>query len=336
MPVVAISDSQREPLRMANWIATVYDRIDLAAHPFGPRDGDCLAFLGRITPDEGLDRAIGIARQAWLLTKIEARMPLENSGTLTTPSDWEDYRAVIEPLFREPDVEYIGEVGDTDRYHCLGNALALLFPIDWPEPFGLVMAESLACGTPVVARRRGSVPEVVDDGVTDLIGEMDADLERLCGRVGDLDRAACRAAAKQRFSASAITDGYERGLRQAAPGQGERASPWCRRPCLRLGDRDSERHRSCTEVYGESGTPGALQTSKGTGMANRQRTTKIQPGDRVIDRLNGRVGTVNQIVEAVDSRQVAVAYDAAPQDEFLGTSATHGAQRPEALFERER
>jgi hypothetical protein len=89
-------------------------------------------------------------------------------------------------------------------------------------------------------------------------------------------------------------------------------------------------------VCGEGVTPGVLRTSKGAGMANRRRTKKIQPGDRVIDKLNGRVGTVDQIVEAVDSRQVAVAYDAAPQDEFLGTSATHGAQRPEALFEWER
>jgi glycosyltransferase involved in cell wall biosynthesis len=210
MPVVSISDSQREPLPEANWAATVYNGIDLDAHPYDARQGDYLAFLGRITPDKGLDRAIEIARQAGLPIKVAARMPLEHSDDLTTRGDWEYYRAVIEPLFRAPDVEYIGEVGDAERPQLLGHALALLFPIDWPEPFGLVMAESLACGTPVVARRRGSVPEVVDDGVTGLIGETDADLVQLCGRVGDLDRATCRAAAEQRFSAAAMTDGYER------------------------------------------------------------------------------------------------------------------------------
>src|SRR5215207_6677200 len=133
MPVVSISDSQREPLPEANWVATVYNGIDLAAHPFGPRGGDYLAFLGRITPNKGLDRAIGIARQAGLPIKVAARMPLEHSDDPTTRGDWEYYRAVIEPLFREQDVEYIGEVGDADRCHFLGNALALLFPIDWPE-----------------------------------------------------------------------------------------------------------------------------------------------------------------------------------------------------------
>src|SRR5207248_9082320 len=119
-------------------------------------------------------------------------------------ADWEYYQGVIEPLLREPGVESAGEVGDGAKAEFLGNALALLFPIDWPEPFGLVMAEALASGTPVVARRRGSVPEVIEHGVTGLVGETDDDLVELCGRVGEISRAACHEAATRRFSASAM------------------------------------------------------------------------------------------------------------------------------------
>ena len=105
-------------------------------------------------------------------------------------------------------IEFVGEIGDTDKSAFLGNARALLFPIDWPEPFGLVMAESLACGTPVIARRRGSVPEVVEDGVTGWIGETDEDLAHACGNLEVLNRAACRAIAEQRFSSAVMTEGY--------------------------------------------------------------------------------------------------------------------------------
>ena len=158
MPVVSISNAQREPLPEANWIGTVYNGIDVGAHPFNPRGGHYLAFLGRISPDKGLDRAIRIARRAGLPIKVAARMPLESSNDPSVRVDWEYYHAVIKPLLAEPGVEYVGEVDDTERPAFLGNALALLFPIDWPEPFRLVMAEALATGTPVVARRRGSVP----------------------------------------------------------------------------------------------------------------------------------------------------------------------------------
>jgi glycosyltransferase involved in cell wall biosynthesis len=235
MPVVSISDSQREPLPEANWVGTVYNGIDIGAHSFA-RGGDYLAFLGRISPDKGLDRAIDIARRAGLPLKVAARMPLENSDDAGSRADWDYYRAVIEPLFEGPDVEYVGEVGDADRAAFLGNALALLFPIDWPEPFGLVMAEALACGTPVVARRRGSVPEVINHGVTGLIGESDDELAELCRRVGDLSREACRAEAEERFSASAMVGGYEEIYRRVlAPGD---ADPAPRPPSAgtRLGD----------------------------------------------------------------------------------------------------
>ena len=221
MPVVSISDSQRAPLPAANWVGTVYNGIDIDAHPFHERGGDYLAFLGRISPDKGLDRAVQIARQAGLPIRIAARMPLEASDDPTTRGDWEYYRAVVEPLFKESDVEYVGEVGDAERPAFLGNALALLFPINWPEPFGLVMAEALACGTPVVARRRGSVPEVLTDGLTGLIGETDEELVRLCARIGEIDRAVCRSEAERRFSVGALADGYERVYRGLLTGDHE-------------------------------------------------------------------------------------------------------------------
>jgi glycosyltransferase involved in cell wall biosynthesis len=209
MPVVSISNSQRQPLPMAHWVGTVYNAIDVERLRFDPQGGDYLAFLGRITPDKGLDRAIHIARRAGLPLKIAARMPLRNSDDATTKTDWEYYRAVVEPLLQEPDVEYVGEVSDDQKPAFLGQARALLFPIDWPEPFGLVMAEALACGTPVIGRRRGSVPEVVTDGVTGWIGETDDDLVQLCQRIDLLSREACRRDAVCRFSPQAMVDGYE-------------------------------------------------------------------------------------------------------------------------------
>ena len=209
LPVVSISNSQRQPLPMAHWVGTVYNAVDLSQLPFHRRGGDYLAFLGRITPDKGVDRAIHIARRVGLPIKIAARMPLAHSDDLTTRGDWEYYHQVIEPLFREPGVEYIGEVSDATKADFLGNARALLFPIDWPEPFGLAMAEALACGTPVVARRRGSVPEVIQNGVTGWFGETDEELAALCQRIDDIDRAACRAEAERRFSPGAMVDGYE-------------------------------------------------------------------------------------------------------------------------------
>jgi glycosyltransferase involved in cell wall biosynthesis len=209
MAVVSISDSQRAPLPFARWAATVYNGIDVERHPFNPRGGEYLAWLGRISPEKGLGNAIAIARRAGLPIKVAARMPLEDHGDPNVRADWDYYRRAVEPLLAEPDVEHVGEIGDEERAQFLGNARALLFPIDWPEPFGLVMAEALACGTPVVARRRGSVPEVIANGVTGLIGETDDELADLCTRVDGISRAACRAEAARRFSVGAMTDGYE-------------------------------------------------------------------------------------------------------------------------------
>jgi glycosyltransferase involved in cell wall biosynthesis len=155
-----------------------------------------------------LEQAIHIARRAGLPLRIAAREPLWGIDSPEVRADWDYYRTVIRPLLEEPDVEFIGEVGDGEKAEFLGNARALLFPIDWPEPFGLVMAESLACGAPVIARRRGSVPEVVEHGVTGWIGETDDELAHACGHLEAIDRATCRAIAEQRFSSAVMTDGY--------------------------------------------------------------------------------------------------------------------------------
>jgi glycosyltransferase involved in cell wall biosynthesis len=214
MPVVSISNQQREPLPDAGWVATVYNGVDTDGLPLNPHTGSYLAWLGRISPDKGLDRAIRIARMAGLPLKIAARMPLDDCDDPDIRADWAHYHEVIEPLLREPGVEYVGEIGDGEKVDFLGQARALLFPIDWPEPFGLVMAEALACGTPVVARRRGSVPEVISDGLTGLIGETDEELAELCQRVDTISRSTCRAEAARRFSVEAMTDAYEASYRE--------------------------------------------------------------------------------------------------------------------------
>jgi glycosyltransferase involved in cell wall biosynthesis len=207
--VISISDNQREPLPDLNWAGTVYNAIDIERLPFNPTGGDYLVFLGRISPEKGLDRAISIARAAGLTLKVAAREPLRDLSRPDVRADWEYYEGVVKPLLRDGGVEMVGEVGDVEKPGLLGNARALLFPIDWPEPFGLVMAEALACGTPVVARRRGSVPEVISHGLTGLIGETDDELAAHCASVGRLDRRACREEALRRFSPAAMADGYE-------------------------------------------------------------------------------------------------------------------------------
>ncbi len=155
VPLVSISDAQREPLPWANWLATVYHGLPPDLYRFRGEPGGYLAFLGRISPEKRVDRAIEIAQRV--------RMPLRIAAKIDAV-DQAYFEREIEPLLDDPLVEYVGEIGETEKDEFLGNAQALLFPIDWPEPFGLVMIEALACGTPVIAYRHGSVPEVLDDG----------------------------------------------------------------------------------------------------------------------------------------------------------------------------
>jgi len=213
--VISISDSQRAPLPDARWLATVYNAVDIPRLPFCPDGGEYLAYLGRISPEKGLDRAIRVAKLAGLPLKVAARMPLKDTSNPVVRADWEYYEGAIKPLLKSGHVELIGEIGDAEKPQLLCNALALLFPIDWPEPFGLVMAEAMACGTPVVARRRGSVPEIVTHGVTGFVGETDEELARLCHKLHTIDRRTCRLEAERRFSPDVMARGYEEVYREA-------------------------------------------------------------------------------------------------------------------------
>src|SRR4051794_21154843 len=206
-PLVSISDSQRLPLAWANWAATVYNGVNLAPYTFHERRGDYFAFIGRISPEKNLEGAIDIARRTGIPLKIAAKVD---------PVDQAYYEEAIKPLIDGRFVEYIGEIGEDEKCAFLGPAYALLFAVDWPEPFGLAMAEAMACGTPVLALRRGSVPEVVEDGVTGFVRETEVELAAVAGRIAELDRRDCRRRVEQRFSAAAMTDGYEAVYRALA------------------------------------------------------------------------------------------------------------------------
>jgi glycosyltransferase involved in cell wall biosynthesis len=200
-PLVSISDSQRRPLASANWLGTVYHGLPLALHTFRAEPGQYLAFLGRISPEKRPDRAIEIARRLDLPLKIAAKVDSK---------DQEYFDQVIKPRLQEAGslVEFQGEVGGKDKDEFLGHARTLLFPIDWPEPFGLVMIEALACGTPVIAFRQGSVPEVLEDGVTGFIVDDLDQAVQATRRVTELSRSLCRAAFEERFSAARMTHDY--------------------------------------------------------------------------------------------------------------------------------
>jgi len=200
-PLVSISDHQRRPLRFANWAGTVYHGMPERLYPFSPTaSGGYLAFLGRISPEKRPDRAIAIA--------IDAGMPLKIAAKVDHV-DRDYFHDCIEPLLDHPLIEFIGEIGDKDKPAFLGGATALLFPIDWPEPFGLVMIEAMACGTPVIAWNCGSVPEVVDDGISGRVVDSHASAVAAVAEVAAFDRRTVRAAFERRFSATAMARSYE-------------------------------------------------------------------------------------------------------------------------------
>ena len=183
MPLVSISDSQRKPLPWVNWLGTVHHGMPPDSLLPGEGKGGYLAFLGRISPEKGIDQAIDIAIRSGKKLKVAAKIDR---------ADREYFEKKIEPLFAHPLIEFVGEIGHHDKAEFLGNAEALLFPIDWPEPFGLVMIEALACGTPVIAHPFGSVPEIIPDGVGGfLVRTIDEAVEAV-ERIGELDRADCR------------------------------------------------------------------------------------------------------------------------------------------------
>ncbi len=200
-PVISISDAQREPLAWANWQGTVYHGLPEDLYHLHEKPGQYLAFLGRISPEKRADRAIEIAARVGMPLKIAAKVDA---------ADRDYYKNQIEPLLRKNRslVEFVGEIGEEAKDEFLGNAHALLFPIDWPEPFGLVMIEALACGTPVIAYRNGSVPEVMDDGVTGFVVD---DLEgavRAVERVPSLSRVECRRVFERRFNVQRMARDY--------------------------------------------------------------------------------------------------------------------------------
>jgi len=221
MPLVSISDSQRRPIPDAYWVRTVHHGLPREVCPFNPglkalnpaAAGPYLAFLGRVSPEKGLDRAIEVARRAALRLRIAAKVDRE---------DERYFRNRIVPMLDDSEIQFSGEVGEGDKPGFLGNAGALLFLIDWPEPFGLAMIEAMSCGTPVIAARRGAVPEIVEDGVTGFIVDSIDEAVAAVPRALALDRRRVRARFEERFSAERMARDYlsvyrALGLRRASP-----------------------------------------------------------------------------------------------------------------------
>jgi len=202
-PLVSISDDQRRPLPQVNWQATIHHGLPPDVLSFHERPGDYLAFLGRISPEKRVDLAIEIAREAGMKIRIAAKID---------PSD-QDYYESVRHLFDEPHVEFLGEIGEENKGEFLGNAAALLFPVDWPEPFGLVMIEALACGTPVIAFRRGSVPEIIEHGLTGFVVDNVEEAARAARRISLIKREICRSEFENRFSARRMCHDYLRVYR---------------------------------------------------------------------------------------------------------------------------
>lgn len=198
-PVVSISDAQRAPLPSLAWQGTVYNGLPIDRYRFEPSPGTYLVFLGRLSREKGVDQAVEIAGRAGLPLKIAAKIGAADRAYVAE---------VVEPLLRQPHVEFLGEINDHEKQELLGGALALLFPIAWPEPFGMVMIEALACGTPVIAYRAGSVPELIDDGVTGAVcDDIDGALRGLAS-LSALTREACRSAFERRFTAERMARDY--------------------------------------------------------------------------------------------------------------------------------
>jgi glycosyltransferase involved in cell wall biosynthesis len=198
IPLVSISNAQRLPLSWVNWQGTVYHGLPMELYQPRTEPGDYLLFLGRISVEKRFDRAVEIAKRAGMRLKFAAKIEDAN-------------RQYFEETIKSTDdrmVECVGEVGDAGKQELLANAYALLFPIDWPEPFGLVMIEAMACGTPVIAYRWGSVPEIIDDGVTGfIVDDLEAAVEAV-PKVRDLDRSLCRRRFEERFSATRMAQDY--------------------------------------------------------------------------------------------------------------------------------
>jgi glycosyltransferase involved in cell wall biosynthesis len=199
MPVVSISNAQRAPLPWLKWAATVYHGIPENLYAYREQHGRYLAFLGRISPEKRVDRAIEIAKRVGMPLRIAAKVDMV---------DRQYFEEHIRFLLDDPLIEYVGEIGEGEKDEFLGDAFALLFPIDWPEPFGLVMIEAMACGTPIIAYRHGSVPEMIEEGITGFIVGSVEDAVRAVERVPLLSRRDCRRMFEERFSVARMARDY--------------------------------------------------------------------------------------------------------------------------------
>jgi glycosyltransferase involved in cell wall biosynthesis len=213
IPLVSISDAQRKPMPRVNWLATVHHGLPESLYTYEGHPQDYLLFLGRISPEKRLDRAIRVAQRAGVRLVVAAKIDRV---------DVEYFEREIKPMIDRPGIEFVGEVGDRDKDRLLGNAVALMFPIDWPEPFGLVVIEALACGTPVIAWPRGSIPELLRDGETGLIVENEDDMLDAVRRIRQIDRRRCRREFEERFTAAVMAERYATLYRQLVAVRRER------------------------------------------------------------------------------------------------------------------
>lgn len=200
MPLVSISNNQREPFASANWVSTIYHGLPRGLLPYCEAPStDYLAFVGRICPEKRVDRAIAIAKRAGIKLRIAAKID---------KVDEVYFEQQIKPLLDDPLIEFVGEINDSQKPAFFGNALGTLFPIDWPEPFGLVMIESMSCGTPVIAYNHGSVPEVIDPGITGFIVDGEDEAVVAVNRLTMLNRLMVRLRFEERFSVERMVDDY--------------------------------------------------------------------------------------------------------------------------------
>jgi glycosyltransferase involved in cell wall biosynthesis len=219
-PLISISNAQRRPVPDVNWVGTVYHGLPLGLYRANENPEDYLAYVGRISSEKKIESAINIAMKSGMPLKIAAKVD---------KADLEYFTEVIRPLLEHPMIEFLGEVGEKDKEKLLAHAAAFLHPVDWPEPFGLAMIEAMACGTPVLGRRRGSVPEVVDHGLTGFVFEEDDEaVLHIKNHLSFFSRAECRKHFEKRFPVERMAADYERAYKARVAEQGES------RKCLRL------------------------------------------------------------------------------------------------------
>jgi glycosyltransferase involved in cell wall biosynthesis len=244
---VSISDAQRQLLPGIHWAATVYHGLPLDLYPFQAQArGSYLLFLGRISPEKRPDSAIRIARQAGVPLRIAAKVDRVDQAYFDT---------TIRPLLDHPLVEFLGEVNEPQKRTLLGDALALLFPIDWPEPFGLVMIEALACGTPVIVRRCGSAPEVIQNGVTGFVCETDEEMVAAVEKVEQLDRGVCHRVFRERFSVQRMAQDYLTVYKNCLENTSVQHMSIIRRTLPGLPARRQQRHSKLSPPQGGNSLP---------------------------------------------------------------------------------